>query len=161
MITKEYLKTKIEYNSQTGEFTWLVNNRSVKRGDRAGYNNSEYRVVQIDGKCYPEHNLAWLYYYGIWPENIIDHIDLNGFNNKIDNLRLATVQENSYNKPIYKNNKSGVKGVYWKTSISKWRAKIKADGKEIFLGYFDDLDKAKYVVQEAREIYHKQFKNNG
>ena len=79
------------------------------------------------------------------PENkpYIDHIDNNGFNNSISNLRWATSQENSHNAKLSQRNSSGVKGVSFDKKENKWRAQIQIDGIKIHIGYYLTLEKAK------------------
>ena len=78
------------------------------------------------------------------PENkkCVDHIDNNRHNNKLANLRFATLQQNSQNRPISSNNTSGTKGVRWNQNINKWTAQIKINGKTINLGSFINKDDA-------------------
>ena len=71
----------------------------------------KYTYISIYGKRYPAHRLAWLYIYGEWPPDQIDHIDGEPSNNRLDNLRLATNSENQQNRKIASNNTSGAKGV--------------------------------------------------
>jgi hypothetical protein len=71
------------------------------------------------------------------PEGLeIDHISLNKLDNRRENLRIATTQQNQYNKNKYSNNTSGFKGVSFDKRNQKFRARINIDGKEKFLGYF-------------------------
>lgn len=72
------------------------------------------------------------------PEHGIDHIDQNRINNRIENLREASPQCNMRNRKQQKST-SGIKGVYWYKAANKWRAQIQINGKNIFLGYHDDL----------------------
>ncbi len=72
----------------------------------------------------------------------VDHIDNNKLNNKLANLRWVTKSQNNQNRLLYKNNKSGTKGVRWTEENQKWRAYIKINGKQIHLGYFINKEDA-------------------
>ena len=86
-LTQERLKELYSYNPETGEFTHLLSWGKRKRGDVAGYVHptKRYRYIRIEGKSYFAHRLAWLYVYGKWPEDQIDHIDGVRDNNRIAN----------------------------------------------------------------------------
>lgn len=103
------------------------------------------------------HRLAWLYIYEEFPEKYIDHINCIRCDNKIKNLRCVSKLENSWNKRITKSNTYGVKGVHWSKIHHKWCARICFNKKRIHLGFFDDLEFAELVINEARDKYHKQF----
>jgi citrate synthase len=112
-LTQEYLKSILDYDLDTGIFTWKVSKANrTKVGDVAGWSYNGYREIEINNKAYKAHRLAWLYVYGEMPKNLVDHVDGNRSNNKISNLREATYQENSENYKTPKTNKSGVKNVY-------------------------------------------------
>ena len=114
MITQEYLKSILDYNLDTGIFTWKVNkSKRSNIGDVAGWSYNGYVSIEIDNKPYKAHRLAWLYVYGEIPKNLIDHVNNNRADNRISNLRKATYQENSENYKTPKTNKSGVKNVSW------------------------------------------------
>ena len=85
----------------------------------------------------------------------VDH--KNGSNTKNDNrkynLRVATRSQNNMNKEKMKTNTSGVVGVGWHKSNSKWRAYIKKDNKQIDLGYFDNFNDAVKAIKEAEEKF--------
>ena len=72
------------------------------------------------------------------PENkkSVDHINNDRKNNKLTNLRWATLSENQHNRKINKNCSSGSKGVSFVKKTNKWRARISINGKEIYLGSF-------------------------
>jgi hypothetical protein len=141
-LTQERLKSLLNYNPETGEFTRLVNRRRGRAGESTGYprrniNGKVYIIIKIDGKSYRAHRLAWLYTHGAWPENQIDHLDQNSLNNRLSNLRDVTNAENSKNQKLRKSNTSGFMGVYFNNKAQKWEAKIGVNGKLIHLGYFD------------------------
>jgi hypothetical protein len=99
-ITLEELKQRLNYDPDTGIFTWKTafSNR-IKVGQEAGHmKNNGYRSVNFRGKNYLTHRLAWFYYYGKMPEKDLDHINRNRMDNRITNLREASHKENNYNR---------------------------------------------------------------
>jgi hypothetical protein len=87
----------------------------------------------------------------------VDHEDGDGLNNRRNNLRLATASQNSHNRRINCNNKSGFKGVSWHKHTSKWRAQIRLNYKTINLGYFTFPEDAHDAYCRASEQYHGEF----
>jgi len=151
MLTQERLKEVLNYDSETGEFHWKISGRGgPKPGSRAGSINGErYRQVRIDGKIYSSHRLAWLYTYGYFPENQIDHINRTRDDNRIENLREVSSSCNMRNRKGNSDSFSGVKGVY--KNGSNWRALIRVDNKCINLGTFTTLFAAAKARAEAEE----------
>lgn len=98
--------------------------RWVKVGDKVGHTRKDnYVVTRVFGRTYLIHRLVWFYHYGVWPE-LIDHIDRNPQNNKIENLRVSNKIYNSYNSGLPKNNTSGIRGI---VRVNKsWTACAKA-----------------------------------
>ena len=93
-ITETRLKELLDYDEDTGIFRWRVdekrrgNGNGKIKGERAGIVNASYhRVIYIDGKMYPEHRLAWLWYYGAPVPKRITHINGDTEDNRIDNLK--------------------------------------------------------------------------
>jgi len=86
------------------------------------------------------------------PNREIDHIDRNSSNSKWNNFRLATRGQNQANTNIYRNNKSGFKGVHFVPRLNKWRAMISVDGKNRHIGFFSSKEEA----GSARLIHAKQ-----
>jgi len=68
----------------------------------------------------------------------LDHIDGDGLNNRRANLRVCTIQQNSFNRRQYLKTRSGYKGVYWNNLIRKWVAGITHNGKQLYLGSYGD-----------------------
>lgn len=86
-----------------------------------------------------------------------DHINMDGLDNRRDNLRICTRSQNQMNSEKHKNNNSGFKGVCWHIGIKKWMAQIKVDKKQICLGYFENKEEAALVYNEAAKKYHGEF----
>lgn len=163
MITQSELKKLVHYDPNTGIFTWKKKTgHRIKIGDKAGSDRGDgYFKIRIKYKAYKSHRLAWLYVYGYFPENCIDHINGNPSDNRICNLRLATLSQNQYNRKKNSNNKSGIKGVYWNENKKKWKAVIGLNSKKIHLGYFNDFFEATCCIMSARNKLHGSFKNFG
>jgi len=154
MITQSELKELLSYNPETGAFTWKINQGRVRIGDPAGWiTEYGYIRISIDTNRYYVHRLVWLFVHGEFPADQIDHINGNGLDNRILNLRSVTCSENHKNQKIPKNNASGVMGVSWNNSSSKWHAKIKVDRKDLWLGAFDDWFEAVCARKSADNKY--------
>jgi hypothetical protein len=79
-----------------------------------------------------------------------DHINCDRLDNRRENLRVVTNAENKQNKRLYSNNKSGFRGVCWQKAAQKWEASYRIQGKQHYLGLFDDPAKAASVAALAR-----------
>ncbi len=157
-ITQERVRELFEYRD--GALYWKV--RSAKRvqiGERAGgdgTDSSGYRMVRVDGRRCKEHRIIYLFHHGDLPE-LLDHIDNDRSNNRIENLRPCTRQENGRNRRIGKDNTSGVKGVSWQAFYKKWWAQLAINRKVINVGLFDDIAEAAIAIRDARNKYHGEF----
>ena len=91
------------------------------------------------------------------PKVFIDHIDGNPLNNQRSNLRECTQNQNQHNRTKNKNNKSGFKGVHFVKNKNKYRAVIRANNKQINLGYFDIAEDAFEAYKKGAVKYHGEF----
>lgn len=158
MITIDRLKALLYYDRVTGLFIRLTSAGGKEVGSAAGTVNPDgYVQIQLDGRFYKAHRLAWFYVYGVWPRNQIDHKDLVRCNNAIDNLRLATNAENNRNKTKTRDALSAYKGVTFDSSRGKWKAQIKVNYKNIFLGRFESEQEAHTAYVVASREYHADF----
>ena len=158
MITQDDVKDKLNYDQDTGLFTWKVKPNSTKNiGDVAGTLNKNYIEICLNGKKYGAHRLAWLYMYGQFPESCIDHINNNPSDNRLCNLREATHKQNSWNSKLPVTNTTGIKNVSWHKRDKKWRVCIL--GKQ--LGLFTDFFEACCKAFSARNSLHGEFANHG
>ena len=90
---------------------------------------------------------------------VIDHINRDTLNNCKDNLRECTNGENMKNRSIYKNNKSGYKGIRFIEKSKKWVVVITNNTKKIHIGYFVHLKNAIKAYNKAAVKYHGEFAN--
>lgn len=156
-LTQECLHELFEYRD--GCLYWRISIGSkIKIGSIAGYRSktNNRSSIQIYKKVYLIHRIIYLFHYGYIPQ-FLDHIDNNPQNNKIENLRPATRLQNSYNRKLNANNKSGVKGVYWRKNIKKYIARCTVNSVRYNLGHFVNLEEAKKVIDEFRLKNHKEF----
>jgi hypothetical protein len=73
-----------------------------------------------------------------YPDSFIDHRDGNGFDNRKENLRLCTQRQNTWNKSVQHNSKTGFRGVFFQKELGKFRALIRIDGKQKHIGCFSN-----------------------
>lgn len=79
----------------------------------------------------------------------VDHLNHDKLDNRKNNLKVCTKQENLLNKSLYKNNKTGVSGIYWLDSIKKYQVRFWIRKIEYYLGCFDSLGDAIEAKQRA------------
>jgi len=160
MFTKEYLHEIFRY--EDGNLYWKIDvAKNVKAGSicrQIDYKG--YKKVKFNGKSYFQSRIIFMMHYGVLPKTI-DHINCIKTDNRIENLRKASIIENGQNKKIQKNNKSGFKNVHWCKTNKKWVVTIKVNKKSMSVGSFKDIELADLVAQEARNKYHKNFANHG
>lgn len=143
-LTQELVRHLFNYNPETGILRWRnPTNTKIRKGAIAGSKTYNYYRVNIYNRNYRLHRIIWLYVHGYFPENEIDHIDRNGQNNKLNNLREVSRQCNLRNTGLYTTNKSGITGVYFDKTRFTWCAFIRVNGKLYNLGCcFDYIEAA-------------------
>ncbi|EOW6163946.1 TPA: HNH endonuclease [Klebsiella pneumoniae] len=161
MINSNELRALLTYDKDTGVFRRNTSSGGQEIGSIAGtISKHGYIRIRIKNKAYFAHRLAWLYEYGVWPENEIDHINGEKSDNRLINLREASRSGNNHNKKHQKNSASGVKGVSWSKKDKRWHARCRANKQTVYFGSFMDLEEAMLAVIKAREKYHGKFANN-
>jgi hypothetical protein len=112
-----------------------------------------YKKLVYQQKKYYAHQVIFLMQHGYIPQ-LVDHIDGNTHNNRIENLRASSKSLNACNSKIRSDNTSGNKGVVWSKSCKKWLARVQFQKRSIHIGAFDDIELACLVADEARNLYH-------
>lgn len=155
-LTQDLLNELFEYRD--GVLYWkIAKAKKIKVGDVAGnLHKTGYLTTMVNSKRYLNHRLIFLMHHGYLPQ-CLDHIDGNKINNRIENLRPATIGENSRNSKIPKNNTSGFKGVSWHSRDKKWQAQLMINKKSKHLGIFKTIEEATEAVKKAREELHGEF----
>ncbi len=154
----DQLAQELSYDESTGLFTWR---KSTKRGGQrtagkiAGTLKSNGRIViGVEGRYYQAHRLAWLFVHKAWPDFHLDHINGDPTDNRISNLRPATVAENQQNLSTRGRGGAGMIGVTWHKQCGKWQAAIKTNGRNIYLGLFKALKAVHSAYVDAKKVYH-------
>lgn len=159
MITHERLKELLSYDRTTGEFRWLAwRKNSRQAGERAGYSRKDgYVIIVLDNSYYLGHRVAWFYETGSWPADMIDHINGDPADNRMENLREASRSQNMMNMALPPSNTSGIKGVSYIKSSGKWEAYIGIDRRKIALGIFQNKDDAALARRAAEAKHFGEF----
>lgn len=138
-----FFQERLEYNAETGEFTWLGDFNAKRVGRRAGttIGSKGYRTITIKKRRYYEHRIAWYMMTGDDPTGLeIDHINGDKSDNRFSNLRMATCQQNKVNCGLSANNTSGYKGVT--KNRKAWIASITKDRQYVYIGSFETPEEA-------------------
>ena len=152
----EYLRQRLRYDAETGKLFWRaypampthwLSRYAGMEAFTARRNG--YLSGKIDRTTYTAHRIAWSVYYGEHPAGMIDHIDHDKANNRIENLRIATLHENNRNRSLPRNNTSGTIGVFWHKLAGKWTSFIRDGGRVLYIGSFDSIDDAIAARKDA------------
>lgn len=172
--TVALLRECLDYDPETGVLVWrhrplhhFVDARSAASWNTRFANRPVrkrmrgYVVVVItvgDKPTYSSgHRVAWAMTTGEWPEFEIDHKNLNRSDNRFENLRPATHQQNQWNKGVQSNNKSGFKGVHQHTQNGTWVAQIAINKRTCYLGSFASPEEAAQVYDAAHKRAHGEY----
>ena len=176
-LTQEFLKTILDYNSETGVVLWRERPLSMFKAERymkiwnkkyAGkdsgtvlINNVKYyKEIKINNKVYRLSRIVWLYHYGNLPEKRITYADGDGLNLKINNLLLATITDlknSGYANKKKSNLPAGVNLDSRIKSDKKYRATIYNNKKRIHLGMFRTPEEAYAAYVEAKRHISPEF----
>jgi len=152
-MTREYLRSLLSYDPETGVFRWISRGHKLAPGSVAGaLQTNGYRYVKVDGRLHKMHRLAFLFQGMPLPEEV-DHINGQRDDNRWLNLRGVSRATNLKNKAKYKNGKSPMTRVAWSAEHGKWQAYINHDKRRIHLGRFASLDDAMAARSAANERY--------
>jgi len=140
----------IAYNPETGEMTWKnpTSNR-VKVGSKLTDSGIGYINFCFKGKYYFGHRVAYYLHYGIDPaDKFVDHINGDGVDNRIENLRLVTKTGNNQNR----NNAVGA----YKNHCGNWFSSIKTENTHHYLGTYKTFEEAREAYLKAKRELHAE-----
>lgn len=162
-ISAKRFRKLASYDPTTGILKWIglpntspFNGRSIGCPDREGY-----LQCKVDRKPYRVHRLAWLHYYGKFPNGQIDHINGKKSDNRIKNLRESTFASNHWNRRLSRQNKSGIKGVFWRRCNRYWVAAVYANNRSYRKEGFRSRESASVWARAKRLELHGEFANHG
>lgn len=159
-LTYDLLKATLSYDKETGLFRKLTDGTKYKAGDVCGHrDNKGYICILLFGKIYKAHRLAWLYVHKRWPVDLIDHINGDPSDNRIDNLREVNNSKNMMNTKKHASCSSQYKGVCWYRASNKWTAQIVINGKKKRIGYFTSEKVAAYAYDIFALKHHGEYAN--
>lgn len=161
MLTVEYLRSRLAYDSETGKITWLPKPGADKwnarfAGRQAFCRKSArggYLLGKIDNIDLRAHRLAFALFHGAWPVGEVDHINGDVTDNRIVNLRDASPSQNCRNQKMPKNNRSGALGVWFDARRQKWRAEARHGGVNHKLGSFLTREDAEIARSAANDQF--------
>jgi hypothetical protein len=151
MLDQKILKSILNYNPETGIFTWRKKpSKQINIGSIAGTKNHYgYVEICVDSKKYQSHRLAWLYVHGFGPEQQIDHINGDRSDNRICNLRDVSHTVNNCNQKIHREGK--LPGCTFLSRVKKWQAQVKINGQCKYLGCYKTQQEAHKAYTRAKE----------
>lgn len=154
-LSLERLRQVLRYEHETGDFYWIHRDtHKNKLGQYASIVRSHgYLNISIDSNYYYTHRLAWFYVHGEWP-NVIDHINGDKTDNRIDNLRSVDQRCNVQNVlKARKHNASRLLGAY-KTKYG-FASTVVHNKKSIYLGHYKTAEEAHNVYLKAKRELHE------
>lgn len=158
MMTQERLRELLDYNPETGVFTWrqrtgsraLVGQATSQRPSPVGYLR-----IRLDGTLHYAHRLAFLWVTGAFPTHQVDHINGDKTDNRWCNIRLVKDRENRQNLGgARRDNIVGLLGVSKSRSGPGYRARIQVDGKQHAVGVFPTPEQAHAAYLAAKKDLH-------
>ncbi|MCU4119362.1 HNH endonuclease signature motif containing protein [Variovorax sp. N23] len=152
-LTQARLFDALTYDPATGEF---VSKSRGRKGLPAGcINGLGYQVIRIDKRLYAAHRLAWLYVHGKWPAGVIDHINGQRADNRMENLRDIGKPQNHQNlKGAQTNGTSGYLGVTYNAKRKHFIAQIVVGGRFNYIGSFPTPELAHEAYLNAKRVLH-------
>ena len=159
VLTLEILKERLDYDKDTGKFTWKYRENRGRKGSDVGFMEGGYLIISLHinkrSYKYKAHRLAWLFVYSEHPEYTVQHISFDKLDNRISNLRMVTAGENcNIRQKLKSTNRTGQSGVHWDRARKKWVARITSGGKIFFGGRFILKEEA---VERAKALYKNVY----
>jgi hypothetical protein len=150
-------KTELQeiFEYRDGNLYWKKTYAKAKKGAIVGWvEKNGYKAASLNGVRYRLHRLVFEFHYENCPD-ILDHINGDRSDNRIENLRPATISQNNVNRKHNRNNKIGLKGVC--ADQGRFKASIKINNRSKHLGYFQTPEEAHSVYMMAAKAIYGEF----
>lgn len=143
LVADDIIREIYSYDSGTG---WIFRDDRMLSGKSC---KGGYLQINIFGKMVMAHRLAWFLYYGSWPSKLIDHINGNTSDNRIDNLREASPSDNQTNGRTRRDSTSGIRGVSLRSRDNKWASYLDRNGRRVHSAQHASFLKAVQARRDA------------
>lgn len=149
----DLVRKYFRYDPETGSLIRLIDaGLRARAGTEAGWiDNKGYKRVSLEYRKHQVHRLAWALHYGEFPAQMIDHVNGDRADNRIENLRPANCSQNGANM-LPRPSKTGVRGV--RENGPGYCVSIVCKGTRHYLGQYRSIEDAKQVAEAA---YKKFF----
>lgn len=155
-IDIDAVRSRLTYDPETGKFHHLLASGNRSTGDEAGSTSSYgYISINVGGRKYLAHRIAWVWMTGDQVNGFIDHINGNRSDNRWKNLRWASHASNAMNRVAARRNASGFKGVVQRGD--RWSAYIKLNRRQFFLGSYETAAEAAAAYDGAARVLFGNF----
>jgi hypothetical protein len=160
----EYLQTRISVDVEAGRVYWIdatkhhapLNGKEAGSPRKSSHTGKFYWHVKVDTQPLKRSHLVFLFAHGRWPGLQIDHINGESLDDRIENLREATVTQNAWNHKSRRKSSSTPMGVRV-TREGKYQARIAVNKKQIAIGTFDTPDLASQAYQQKRKEFFNEY----
>lgn len=146
MSDYEKFNALFRYDPETGHLYWKRAKGRRRTDVPAGHVSDDgYCRICVEYKMYLAHRIVWLLHHKEWPKGILDHVDRNRRNNRIENLIDSNHASNAFNSKVRSDNKTGVPGVY-QTPSGRYAVNICGE----YWGSYESLSLAKKIAESRR-----------
>ena len=152
--SRERLRELFDYDPDQGLLIRKGKHFRKREGMRSA---RSYRACTINRVSYRHHRLVWIWHNGDPGQMVVDHINRDRHDDRIENLRLASYSENRRSSGMFKTNTSGYKGVTFEKTVGRWKAYIYLNNKRKHLGIFPTKEEAAAAYQQAAAEMHGAF----
>ncbi|ANT45379.1 HNH homing endonuclease [Pectobacterium phage Khlen] len=149
------LRDQFSYNKDTGVIIRLARQGNYQANTHCTSvcTTGNYLKITYRGTQYLQHRVAWFLHYGTQPPDVIDHVNGNGLDNRIVNLREATTSTNQMNIKATSKSTTGVKGIFPVRGGKLYRAEVCIDGKRYQKHAADPKKLEAWVVNKRNELH--------
>lgn len=157
-LTADQVRDLLDYDPATGNLAWRKTGKGRRLDRIAGSPDRHgYLQTRVNGRMYFNHRLAWLHVHGTWPQYVIDHINGNPADNRIENLRDVPRKTNQENqrKAAASNKTTGLLGASLHRKTGKFVAAIQTNRRTHYLGLYQTPEQAHAAYVTAKHQLHQ------